>query len=52
MALDRCQIVRDHPLGSFERDFDSTLRKIQHRQAATAIAAVGLRRRKGDGRDP
>jgi hypothetical protein len=40
MALDRRQIMRDHPFGSFDCDFDSIVGEIKHREATTAIAAV------------
>ncbi len=52
VTLDRGQVVRDQPVRPFDCDLDTALREIEHRDAATAVAAMRLRGGKGDGRYP
>ena len=52
VTLDRGQVVRDQPARPFDCDIDTVLLEIEHRDAATAIAAMRLWGGKGDGRYP
>jgi hypothetical protein len=52
VPLDRGEVMRDEPARIFEAHLDIVVREVEHGEAATAIAAMGLVAGKGDGRDP